>query len=101
MVAKQQGGDKVKAGFYWNRNDWKMSVVSGDGGVLEGGSGDKYLRIPTLAMLAAAPVMGLTFVVFLPLAGFVLVGQQLVKRAIGITREAAASQEAPLAHKRH
>jgi hypothetical protein len=29
------------------------------------------------------------------------VGQQLVKRAIGITREAAASQEAPLAHKRH
>jgi hypothetical protein len=101
MVARQKGGDKVAAGFYWSRNDWRMSVVSGEGGVLEGGARDKYLRIPTLAMLAVAPIMGLTFVVFLPLAGFVLVGQHLAKRALGLTREAAASQDEPVAHKRH
>ena len=91
MVAAKKGGETVAAGFYWNMKDWRMVVVSGDGGVLEGGADERYLRVPTIAMLAAAPVMGLTFVVFLPLVGFVLVGQQIGIRALAATREAAAS----------
>ena len=91
MVAKKQGGDRVEAGFYWNRKDWRMVVVSGDGGTLDGAHGERYLRIPTLAMLAAAPIMGLTFVMFLPLAGFVLVGKHVGGMALDVTRAAAAT----------
>jgi hypothetical protein len=98
MVAKRQGGETVAAGFYWNRRDWRMEVVSGDGGVLQGGADDRYLRIPTLAMLAAAPIMGLTFVVFLPLVGFVLVGQHVGGKVLGAARHAAGAASEAIKH---
>ena len=91
MVARKTGGQAVPAGFYWNTKDWRMDVVSGEGGVLEGGADARYLRVPTLAMLAAAPLMGLAFVVFLPLVGFVLVGKHFGARALDATRDAASS----------
>ena len=38
---------------------------------------DRLYRIPTLLMLAAAPLLGLAFVIFLPLIGFVMVARLL------------------------
>ena len=42
-------------------------------GELPGTDLDTYRHIPMLAMLAAAPLLGLAFVMFLPLIGFAMV----------------------------
>ena len=39
------------------------------------------MRVPALAMLAAAPVLGAAFVVFLPVIGFALLARAAFKKA--------------------
>ena len=69
------GGSKVPAGFYFNKSNWEIVTVSGKkGGLLPGDAKADYLKIPAVAMLAAAPVLGAAFVVFLPVIGFALLG---------------------------
>ncbi len=76
------GGNKVPAGFYFNKRNWEIVTVSGKkGGLLPGDPETGYLRIPALAMLAAAPVLGAAFVVFLPVIGFALLAGAAFKKA--------------------
>lgn len=42
---------------------------------LPGEAGDRFYRVPMLVMLAAAPLLGLAFVIFLPLVGFVMMAR--------------------------
>lgn len=44
--------------------------------------------VPTMAMLVVGPILGLVFVVFLPLIGFVMVGWLLLEKASGLALEA-------------
>lgn len=67
------GGTKVNYGFYWSAKAWDMAMVPAEGGLLPGGSDRRYARIPTGLFLLMAPLMGALYVVFLPVAGFVLV----------------------------
>ena len=66
------GGTKVNYGFYWSAKAWDMAMIPAEGGLLPGGTGDRYMRIPTFLFLLMAPVMGALYVVFLPFAGFAL-----------------------------
>ncbi|HQQ79311.1 MAG TPA: hypothetical protein PLB01_18320, partial [Thermoanaerobaculia bacterium] len=76
------GGSKVKAGFYFNKNNWEIVTVSGKkGGVLPGDAKADYLRVPAVAMLAGAPVLGAAFVVFLPVIGFALLATAAFNKA--------------------
>ena len=76
------GGSKVKAGFYFNKNNWEIVTVSGKkGGLLPGDAKTDYLKIPAVAMLAAAPILGAAFVVFLPVIGFALLATAAFKKA--------------------
>jgi hypothetical protein len=76
------GGSKVKAGFYFNKNNWEIVTVSGKkGGVLPGDAKADYLRVPAVAMLAGAPVLGAAFVVFLPVIGFALLAKAAFSKA--------------------
>jgi hypothetical protein len=77
------GGQTVAPGFYWSRREWEVVTISKNEAVLPGESGIAYVRIPTLAMLALAPVMGALLVMFLPFIGFVLVGREAVQRGGG------------------
>lgn len=61
------GGDRARAGSYWNTAAWSIGAVRAQGGVLPGTPTVTYLRIPTALLLLVAPVMGLAYVVFLPL----------------------------------
>ena len=90
-MARQTGATMVKAGFYWNPKEWEIVTIQGPGGILPGTSNDRYFRIPVLAMLLLAPVMGGLFVVFLPLIGFALVLQHLGRLATAAIRQGAAS----------
>jgi hypothetical protein len=73
-MARYEGGTKVNYGFYWSAKAWDMAMVPTEGGLLPGGSNVHYTRIPTFLFLLMAPVMGALYVVFLPFAGFGLVG---------------------------
>jgi hypothetical protein len=76
------GGTKVQAGFYFNKANWEIVTVSGKkGGVLPGDAKADYLRVPAVAMLAGAPVLGAAFVVFLPVIGFALLASAAWKKA--------------------
>jgi hypothetical protein len=76
----RRGGERAEAGFYWRGAAWEIVPVSGPGGVLPGNEGERYLRIPTFAMLLLAPVMGALLVVFLPFIGFALLAGHLLRR---------------------
>ena len=76
------GGAKVQSGFYFNKANWEIVTVSGKkGGVLPGDAKAGFLRIPAVAMLAGAPVLGAAFVVFLPVIGFALLASATFKKA--------------------
>ncbi len=75
------GGSKAKAGIYWSKGTWNLTTLSGDGGVLPGGPTTRYVRIPTLAFLVFAPLMGASYVVFLPFIGFAMLADYGAKKA--------------------
>lgn len=96
-MTRINGGTKVKGGFYWRPAEWQIVTVSGESGVLPGVAGDRFVRIPALALLLLAPVMGGLFVMFLPLIGFAMVLQHLLRQGARAARRAALSVAATLA----
>lgn len=93
---------RVKGGFYLNRDDWTMFVAPAEGADLPGTPGARHLRFPTVAMLVAAPVLSLAFVVFLPFIGIAMAakaGVDATARALGAAR-AARREETAEAHRK-
>lgn len=77
---KRRGGEAVKFGFYWNVAEWQAQIVPAAGGTLNGDEGSKYLRLPLLALLVVAPLMGAAYAMFLPFIGFAMVAMFLMGR---------------------
>ncbi|MCR4375266.1 MAG: hypothetical protein NUW22_10495 [Acidobacteria bacterium] len=71
----------VESGLYLNLKKFSITSLEADG-PLPGTADDAYQRIPMLLMLAAAPLLGLVFVIFLPLIGFAMVAHLLGTRAV-------------------
>ena len=92
------GGSKVPAGFYFNKANWEIVTVSGrKGGLLPGDATTGYVKVPAVAMLAAAPVLGAAFVVFLPVIGFALLASAAISK-VAATVGAPATKEAHVRH---
>jgi hypothetical protein len=87
-MSRYRGGDKVDAGFYFNLDSWQVATLSGEGGVLPGGKDAVFLRVPLPVLLAAAPMMGAAFAIFLPFIGLALVADYAVKKTWAAGREA-------------
>jgi hypothetical protein len=85
-MLKRTGGSNVRSGFYWNLRKWEMATMPRQGGVLPGGADDRYLKVPVLALLVVAPLMGGLYVMFLPLIGFALVFSYLGRRSGAVLR---------------
>ena len=91
-MKKFQGGETVKAGFYWQAARWGAEIVPAAGGTLPGETGQAYYRIPWPALLVAAPVMGGAFAMFLPFIGLAMLAQfgwTTVTRRRGLRQGAA------------
>jgi hypothetical protein len=82
-MTTRKAGEAAKVGFYFNLRSWEMDLHRKDGDTLPGNDGDRYVRVPALALLFLGPVMGFFFVVFLPFIGFALVARELGHRASG------------------
>jgi hypothetical protein len=82
-MARYTGGMKVDGGYYWNAKGWQVEVVGQEGGRLPGAATARYLKVPFPVLFAVVPVMGLLFLVFLPVIGFGLFAYAIAKRIAG------------------
>ena len=83
-MARHIGGSPAQSGYYWNLRNWSITPIPRPGGFLPGGPRDRFLKVPTLAVLMLMPILGGLFVVFLPVIGFVLLAHALGKKAAAL-----------------
>jgi hypothetical protein len=91
---RHTGGEIIKHGFYWNPRTWQVTLIERQGGVLPGPATERYARVPVLAMLILAPIMGAAYVMFLPVIGFAMVFDFLGRRAFRGVRSGALTMAA-------
>jgi hypothetical protein len=82
-----KGAETVTGGYYLNVREWKLELVEGPSGVLPGDASAQYRRIPVLAMIVLAPLMGLVFVMVVPFIGLAVIGEQLWQKARALGRD--------------
>jgi hypothetical protein len=71
-----ESGAMVNGGFYFNPSRWTIDAVAREGARLPDAPGC-WLRVPAAVALLLTPVLGATFLVFLPLIGLVLAARSL------------------------
>lgn len=76
----------VESGLYLNLKKFSITSLEADG-PLPGTADDIYRRVPMLLMLAVAPLLGLVFVIFLPLIGFAMVAHLLGTKAVQFAQD--------------
>jgi hypothetical protein len=95
-MTKRIGGTAAKNGFYWNLGKWEMTMVPKQGGILPGGVTDRYLKVPVVALLVLAPLMGAAYAMFLPFIGFAMLFTFLGKKALAMGRSGAVDVAATM-----
>lgn len=94
MATTYESGTAVLNGYYLNASSWSVTPVAHDGERLPAGHG-RWLRIPTAAALALVPILGATFLVFLPVIGFLVTLYAIASAAVnalhGTATELAAT----------
>ncbi len=83
-----KGGQRVTAGTYWDIVNGSRIDVTGEC-TLPGGNDTLFVRAPGMAVLAAGPVLGLLFAVFLPLIGIVMTAMLVIRKVGEGVRNAA------------
>jgi hypothetical protein len=87
IMSRHHGNERVKAGFYVNRDSWTVKTISGKaGGVLPGDASSRWLRVPTLLMLVFAPLMGAAYAMFLPFIGIALFLQFIARKSVAAVK---------------
>lgn len=59
-------------GFYLDRENWKIEINPKNR--------ENKIKIPILAALSIAPILGALLVVFLPFLGFALLGKLMIQK---------------------
>ncbi len=95
-MTKRLGGTAARNGFYWNLGKWEMTMVPKQGGILPGGASDRFLKVPVLALLVVAPLMGAVYAMFLPFIGFAMLFTFLGKKALAMGRSGAVDVAATM-----
>ncbi len=63
-----KGGTVVEKGLYWNPLDGQRIALTEEG-LLPGDESRSYLKMSPLGLLVIAPLLGMMYVIFLPLFG--------------------------------
>lgn len=96
-MASIPGGTAVKRGYYIDGRHFEFANVEHDGGTLPGPPERRWLYMPTLAVVAAAPALGGLFVLTLPFIGFGLLAYAIARKLAGAARTGARELGATLA----
>ena len=94
MGERFHGGSAAPAGYYLNASRWAVEPLARDGDRLPPGPGE-WRRIPMIAALLLVPILGVTFLMFMPLAGFLVLGQHLCKKTKARFVRTKAPEKAP------
>ena len=79
-MASFPGGTAVKRGYYIDGRQFEFATVERDGNALPGGPDRRWLRLPVIAVVAAAPALGGLFVISLPFLTFGLAAYAIAKK---------------------
>jgi len=79
---KHTGGQKVESGTYWDVMTG-LRVDIDQEGTLPGGNGATYLKAPSSAILLLGPILGLAYVVLMPIIGIVTALSLFVQKTLG------------------
>jgi hypothetical protein len=97
MAKTFAGGTQVNSGYYVDAHSFAFANVEKDGSALPGGPEKKFVRIPTVVAMAAAPALGGLFVVALPFLGFGMLAVAIAKKlGVGAKEVAATVATAPM-----
>jgi hypothetical protein len=95
-MTKREAGSTAKAGYWFNTSSWEVHPVPADGERLPGEAGQQWLAIPTVAALLLAPVLGLTFLMFLPFIGFYLTIEAAIRPLLRVFQHQASELAATM-----
>jgi len=87
-----KGNETVRGGYYLNRHEMKLEVIEEASGMLPGDEHANYVRIPGLALLFVAPLLGLLFVMVMPFLGMAVVIEQGGRKLATVLRPRPARQ---------
>jgi hypothetical protein len=76
-MAHYTNGQQVGGGYYWNAKNWEVEVVGNEGGHLKGGD---YAKVPFPVLFVIVPLLGATFLMFMPVIGFALFGYAVTRK---------------------
>jgi hypothetical protein len=82
VMFKHTGGQRVKSGTYWDVMTG-LRVDFDQEGTLPGGNGATYLKASSTAILVLGPILGLAYVVLMPIMGIVTALSLMVQKALG------------------
>lgn len=80
MFERYRGGSLVSKGTYLSLREGEFVSVPEEGDILPGSSDQTFVRVPLVLVLVLGPILGLLFVVFLPMAVPLVVGMLLIQR---------------------
>jgi hypothetical protein len=94
-MTKLNAGTPVKSGHYFSMKSWTILPVEHDGEVLPGEAGEQWIPMPLALAVAAAPMLGAGFLMFMPFIGFYLTAKALTRPVVNLfhksTTELAAT----------
>ena len=96
-MATFTGNSSVNGGYYLSTKTFAIEVIGNEGGTLPGPSTVKYVAVPFPLLFLVVPVVGLAFLMFLPMIGFALFGKAIAMKLTGHVAEGASSLAANIA----
>jgi hypothetical protein len=94
-MTKLNAGTPVKSGHYFSLKSWTILPVEHDGELLPGAAGEQWVPMPLAVAVAAAPMLGAGFLMFMPFIGFYLTAKALTRPVVRLfnksTTELAAT----------
>jgi hypothetical protein len=95
-MTRFSAGERAKAGYYFSAKSWEVHPVPADGERLPGEAGQHWYAIPTAAALILTPLLGLTFLMFLPFIGFYLTIEAALRPLLRVFRREASELAATM-----
>jgi hypothetical protein len=72
MVKRYYGASPAPYGMYFNFRSAEFIQINEKSRILPGSVEDKYIHLPILIVLILSPLLGLGLIIFLPLAGILV-----------------------------
>ena len=79
VFPRYQGGEVVPAGSYWNPQCGEFAKLGEEGGRLPQVEGEFFRGHPA-AIMVVGPLLGLLYLIFLPLSVPIILGQYVAQR---------------------